>query len=88
MNRASAGKISAHATGLAIDVSAIEVGDRWISVKPDGDRRITAAIEALRRAGCGRFTTVLGPGSDAAHVDHIHVDILPHGSTDHYRICE
>jgi hypothetical protein len=88
MNRAASGKLSAHSTGLAIDVSAIEVGDGWISVKPNGDQRSTAAIDAFRRAGCGWFTTVLGPGSDAAHADHIHVDILPHGSSDRYRICE
>jgi hypothetical protein len=31
---------------------------------------------------------VLGPGSDAAHTDHMHLDILVHGSSDRYRICQ
>jgi hypothetical protein len=39
-------------------------------------------------AGCGWFTTVLGPGSDEAHANHIHVDILQHGSSNHYRIFQ
>ena len=35
-----------------------------------------------------RFTTVLGPGSDAAHTDHLHVDMALHGTSDRYRICQ
>jgi hypothetical protein len=30
----------------------------------------------------------LGPGSNAAHAEHMHVDILQHGSSDRYRICQ
>ena len=43
---------------------------------------------ALRIAACGWFTTILGPGSDEAHHDHLHVDIEQHGSSDRYRICQ
>jgi hypothetical protein len=39
-------------------------------------------------AACGWFTTILGPGSDPAHADHLHVDIQQHGSSDRYRICQ
>jgi hypothetical protein len=42
----------------------------------------------VRQAACGWFTTVLGPGSDEAHHDHLHVDIQQHGSSDRYRICQ
>ena len=35
-------------------------------------------VDSVRTAACGWFTTVLGPGSDAAHTDHLHVDIAPH----------
>jgi len=31
--------------------------------------------QRLRDAACHRFNTVLGPGSDAYHADHIHVDL-------------
>lgn len=85
-NRNAAGKISAHAAGLAIDISAFELSDgsRLRIASDAGD----PAIASLRTAGCGWFTTILGPGSDASHADHLHVDILQHGSSDRYRICQ
>ena len=49
---------------------------------------IAAGEVLIRVAACGWFTTVLGPGSDAAHAEHLHVDILQHGSSDRYRICQ
>ena len=30
---------------------------------------------AVRARACAYFTTVLGPGSDAAHADHLHLDV-------------
>jgi hypothetical protein len=45
-------------------------------------------VQTMRRAACGWFTTLLGPGSDAAHADHLHFDVLRHGASDDYRICE
>jgi len=88
-NRAAAGKLSAHATGLAVDIASFElVSGKALPVKSDGDERGHATVEAVRTAACGWFTTVLGPGSDAAHSDHMHVDILQHGSSERYRICQ
>ena len=88
-NRAETGKISAHAAGLAIDVSSFELaGGKVLAVKPDGDERLRAAFDSIRVAACGWFLTVLGPGSDAAHTDHMHLDIQQHGSSDRYRICQ
>lgn len=88
-NRAEAGKISAHASGLAADVASFELANgRTLTVKPDGDEHLQATVAAIRVAACGWFTTVLGPGSDAAHADHMHVDIMQHGSSDRYRICQ
>ncbi len=31
--------------------------------------------ETIRKGACGRFSTVLGPGSDGYHEDHVHVDL-------------
>jgi len=88
-NRAEAGKISAHASGLAADVESFELANgKKLAIKPDGDEHLRATVDAIRVAACGWFTTVLGPGSDAAHADHMHVDILQHGSSDRYRICQ
>lgn len=88
-NRAENGKLSAHAQGLAVDITSFELANgRMVTVKPSGDERARATVDALRTAACGWFTTVLGPGSDAEHAEHMHVDILPHGSSDRYRICQ
>jgi hypothetical protein len=88
-NRAENANLSAHAKGLALDIMSFELADgQKLTVKPSGDERARATVETLRTAACGWFTTVLGPGSDAAHAEHMHVDILPHGSSDRYRICE
>jgi hypothetical protein len=88
-NRAANGHLSAHALGLAVDVAAFELANgKLLPIKPDGDSRGQAAVTAIRTAACGWFTTVLGPGSDAAHTDHMHLDILTHGSSDRYRICQ
>ena len=41
---------------------------------------------AIRGAACLYFTTVLGPGSNAAHDDHLHLDVKARNGG--YRICE
>ncbi|MBV8754915.1 MAG: extensin family protein [Hyphomicrobiales bacterium] len=88
-NRAANGHLSAHALGIAVDVAAFELANgKALPIKPDGDARGEAAVAAVRTAACGWFTTILGPGSDPAHTDHMHLDILIHGSSDRYRICQ
>lgn len=88
-NRGAAGPLSAHALGLAVDISRFELSNgKALPLKPEGDERARAAVDTIRAAACGWFTTILGPGSDAAHADHMHVDIQQHGSSDRYRICQ
>jgi len=88
-NRAETGEISAHASGLAADIASFELANgETLRIKPNGDEHLRATVDAIRVAACGWFTTVLGPGSDAAHAEHMHVDILQHGSSDRYRICQ
>jgi hypothetical protein len=88
-NRAAIGKLSAHAEGLAIDIAAFELTNgSTVRIKPDGTTPPNPALAALRTAACGWFTTVLGPGSDSAHADHLHLDVQQHGSSDRYRICQ
>jgi hypothetical protein len=31
---------------------------------------------------------LLGPGADEAFTDHLHVDVVLHGTSDRYRICQ
>jgi hypothetical protein len=88
-NHAEDGKISAHASGMAVDVASFELANgETLAIKPNGDAHLRATVDAIRVAACGWFTTVLGPGSDAAHAEHLHLDILQHGSSHRYRICQ
>jgi hypothetical protein len=82
---------SEHAKGDAIDVVAFVLSDkRRVRVKEDRSDFPLARdlMHALRMTACGYFTTVLGPGSDAAHGEHLHFDSGIHGATPNYRICE
>jgi hypothetical protein len=42
--------------------------------------------EKFHASVCARFTTVLGPGSDWYHEDHVHLDLAERRSG--YRICQ
>jgi hypothetical protein len=84
-------KISAHAKGNAIDISAFHLENgRNVSVTVAfaGSKVDGVLLQALRTTACGYFTTVLGPGSDESHKEHLHLDFGLHGQTDNYRICE
>lgn len=90
-NNEAAGKLSEHAKGNALDIFAFALGDgRRVTVRP-ADRpapAVAAFLAAVRTTACGYFLTVLGPGSDAAHAEHLHVDLGLHGRTAAYRICQ
>ena len=42
--------------------------------------------ELIRQSACTRFTTLLGPGSDAYHEGHIHLDLIERQGG--YRLCQ
>ncbi len=69
-------KLSEHAKGNAVDISAFQVDGEWIEVGPgwNGGGNRAEFLKAVRTAACGPFTTVLGPGSDSFHTDHFHLD--------------
>jgi hypothetical protein len=81
--------ISEHAFGNALDIAAFTLADgRRVTVK-DGWRGLPEEQGFLRdiEAGaCQQFTTVLAPGSNAYHYDHIHVDLMRRASR--RLICE
>ena len=88
-NHETTGKLSAHATGLALDISGFELANGQIlSVGAGNDAVPEAVLRTIRTAGCGWFTTILGPGSNAEHANHLHLDIQRHGSNRGLRICE
>lgn len=87
-NGADTGKISEHARGNAIDIAALdfEKGSVSMMIARQKDSDLAAAFQrALNAFACLYFTTVLSPGSDSAHQDHMHLDILERKSG--YRYC-
>ena len=90
-NGESTGKISEHASGNAVDIDQIVLADKSriaISQVANTSDPHYRMLMALRTSACGYFTTVLGPGSNAAHASHYHLDLGVHGKSGNYRICE
>lgn len=84
-NRIAGARLSEHSFGRAIDIRGLVLKDgREFAVAPrqtGSDAGEAMRLQkALRSAACGPFTTVLGPGSDAYHDDHFHLDTKPRRS--------
>ena len=88
-NRAAGAKMSAHGSGLAIDIAWFDLanGGRMLVERPPNGTA-TRFIDAVRKAGCGWFTTVLGPGSDPSHANHLHFDRERRGRDGQSRLCQ
>ncbi|WP_454918338.1 extensin-like domain-containing protein [Xanthobacter sediminis] len=81
MNGQAGAKISEHAFGNALDVGAFRTADgQWITVKNGwkGTQEERGFLLQVQAGACERFTTVLAPGSNVFHYDHIHVDLMRH----------
>jgi hypothetical protein len=89
MNGNPSAHISEHAFGNALDIAAFTLADgRRITVK-DGWHGLPEEQGFLRDvqgAACQQFNTVLAPGSNVYHYDHIHVDLMRRASRS--LICE
>jgi hypothetical protein len=81
-NVAGSARRSAHATANAIDISAFVLADgRRISISGDWDRGSPSArrfLNAIHASACKRFGTVLSPAYNAAHQDHLHLELSGH----------
>jgi hypothetical protein len=87
-NSASAGKISEHARGNGFDVAAFKLDNgEKMELKPRmEDSTMEGAFQRTATAGaCLHFTTVLSPGSDETHEDHLHLDVIERKGG--YRYC-
>jgi hypothetical protein len=87
-NGAEEGRISEHAFGNAIDIAGFSLkSGKTITVRPaDKDSSIEGAFQrAITETACLYFTTVLDPGSDAAHQNHLHLDVKERRGG--YRYC-
>lgn len=84
-NNVHAAKVSEHGRADALDVHDFKLADGrelgLTDVATPKDWR-----EAVRASACARFSTVLGPGSDGYHEEHVHLDLEPRRNN--YKICE
>jgi len=89
MNNQRGAAISEHAFGNALDVAAFMLADgRKITVRDGwhGAPEERAFLHDVHASACRLFITVLAPGSNALHYDHMHVDLARHASG--RSICE
>ncbi|MFC5320816.1 extensin-like domain-containing protein [Bradyrhizobium oligotrophicum] len=83
MNGNPSAHISEHAFGNALDIAAFTLADgRRISVKDGwiGLPEEQGFLRDVQGGACQQFTTVLAPGSNVYHYDHIHVDLMRRAS--------
>lgn len=85
INNESNTKLSEHAFGNAMDVGGFVLASgREVSVLrgwKSADAQESAFLHEAHAGACSAFTTVLGPGANIFHYNHIHVDLAMHGST-------
>jgi hypothetical protein len=84
-NGISGAPLSEHGRANALDVHAFKLANGQSIGLTDRDVPRSLRESALHTA-CTRFTTVLGPGSDGYHEDHIHLDLLQRHNN--YKICQ
>jgi hypothetical protein len=85
MNRVSGAKLSEHGKANALDIRSLRLTDGKV-VRLTDIAVARGFRERIRQSACVRFTTVLGPGSDGYHEEHVHVDLAErHGG---YRLCQ
>ncbi len=84
-NRKMLGKVSEHGKANAVDLKGFTFADNRYFHLTDlmADKVLRTSI---KESVCARFTTVLGPGSDSYHEEHIHLDLSERRNG--FRICQ
>jgi hypothetical protein len=81
--------ISEHAFGNALDIAEFDLADGHVITVQYGWRGTPEAqgfLHDVQSAACDQFSTVLAPGANVYHYNHIHVDLMRRASG--RRICE
>jgi hypothetical protein len=81
-------KLSEHAFANGVDVMSFGLEGRapvTVAAKPAGSDE-GRFLDAVRGRACAFFRTVLGPGSNAAHADHLHLDERERNAG--HRLCQ
>jgi hypothetical protein len=83
MNGNPGAHISEHAFGNALDIASFTLADgRRVTVKGGwrGMPEEQGFLRDVQASACQQFNTVLAPGSNRHHEDHIHVDLMRRSS--------
>jgi Extensin-like protein C-terminus len=87
-------RLSEHAFGNAVDVAGFTLANgrslEFVRDWKSAGTQEAAFLHEAHAGACQYFTTVLGPGADVFHYNHIHLDLANHGATDTgpRRICK
>jgi hypothetical protein len=77
--------LSEHAFGNAIDIGGFRLADgrefSFVKGWNGPDDQVRAFLREVQAGACTIFTTVLAPGADMFHYNHMHVDLAQHGNT-------
>jgi hypothetical protein len=84
-NRVAGAKLSEHGLANALDIRSVRLKDGRVMRPADAEAPSEFRV-AMKAAVCSRFATVLGPGSDGYHEDHIHIDRIERRGG--YRLCQ
>jgi hypothetical protein len=84
-NNIRAAQMSEHGRADALDVADFKLADGRVLGLTDVTVPKTWR-ETIRASVCARFSTVLGPGSDGYHEEHIHLDLAERRNN--FKLCE
>jgi len=90
-NNRRGAKKSEHAFANAMDIKGFTLADgREVTVLRGwrGSPQEQMFLREVHASACNHFTTVLGPGSDMFHYDHLHVDLARHDPRGRRRVCK
>jgi hypothetical protein len=89
-NGQAGAKLSEHGIGNGVDLMGVRFATGpAFDTKPfadDDEQPLARFARAIRAGACRHFATVLGPGSDAAHGNHFHLDLARRKNG--YRLCQ
>jgi hypothetical protein len=77
--------LSEHGRADALDVRGFQLANKETVVL--ADLKVPKDFrDAIRASACARFSTVLGPGSDAEHAEHVHLDLIQRHNN--FKMCQ
>jgi hypothetical protein len=84
-DRVRGATLSEHGRANALDVRSFKLANGKLIVLAD-PKAPKDFRDAVRLSACARFMTVLGPGSDSDHAEHVHIDLAPRRNN--FKLCE